>query len=99
MPNNTDKMDQQLDAQLLELENRFNQFMKELEEDFNFVPSAIANQNDNVQKKYGDYQIDDRLTKIEKRYDSVDKKYTILLCLTGSITLGIFIYLGYMLFG
>jgi len=97
MPNNTDKMDQQLDAQLMELENRFNQFMKELEEDFNFVPSAI--QHDSPQKRYGDYEIDDRLTKIEKRYDSVDKKYTILLCLTGSITLGIFIYLGYILFG
>lgn len=100
MAHNTDKMDQQLDAQLLELENRFNQFMKELEEDFNFVPSAIANQNDIHQKKYGSaMKIDDRLTDIEKRYDSVDKKYTILLCITGSITLGIFIYIGYLLFG
>jgi tetrahydromethanopterin S-methyltransferase subunit G len=93
MANDTDKMSQQLDAQLLELEQRFNNFMKELEEDFNFVPSAIVNQNDNQQK------IDDRLKSIEKRYDSVDKKYTILLCLTGAITIGIFVYLGYLLFG
>ena len=93
MANDTDKMGQQLDAQLLELEQRFNNFMKELEEDFNFVPSAITNQNDNQQK------IDNRLTNIEKRYDSVDRKYTILLCLTGAITIGIFAYLGYLLFG
>ena len=93
MANDTDKMGQQLDAQLLELEQRFNNFMKELEEDFNFVPSAITNQNGNQQI------IDNRLTNIEKRYDSVDRKYTILLCLTGAITIGIFAYLGYLLFG
>jgi len=92
-------MDQQLDAQLLELENRFNQFMKELEEDFNFVPSAIANQSDNQRKYAGVKNIDARLTTIEKRYDTVDKKYTILLCLTGAITIGIFAYLGYVLWG
>ena len=40
-----DNMSQQLDAQILELEQRFNQFLKELEEDFDFVPSAVANKN------------------------------------------------------
>jgi hypothetical protein len=88
-----DKMGQQIDAQLLELDQRFNQFMKELEEDFNFIPSVIANKNDNKQV------MDDRLADMEKRYDSVDKKYTILLCLTGAITMGIFVYVGYLLFG
>lgn len=95
-----DKMNQQIDAQLLELEQRFNQFMKELEEDFNFVPSVIANQNENQQRKYNDSKkIDDRLTDIEKHYIAVERKYTILLYLTGSITVGIFVYLGYILLG
>jgi archaellum component FlaC len=95
-----DKMNQQIDAQLLELEQRFNQFMKELEEDFNFVPSAIANQHENQQRKYSDSRkIDDRLTDIEKHYIAVERKYTILLYLTGSITVGIFVYLGYILLG
>ena len=91
MANDTSKMNQQIEAQLLELDQRFNQFMKELEEDFNFVPSVIANQHDNKQK------MDDRLADMEKRYDSVDRKYTILLTLTGAITLGIFVYVGYLL--
>jgi archaellum component FlaC len=95
-----DKMNQQIDAQLVELEQRFNQFMKELEEDFNFVPSVIANQNDNQQRMYGgSTKIDDRLTDIEKHYVAVERKYTILLYLTGSITVGIFAYLGYILLG
>ena len=86
-------MNQQIDAQLLELDQRFNQFMKELEEDFNFIPSVIANQNDNQQK------MSIRLEDMEKRYHAVDRKYTIMLYLTGTITIGIFTYLGYLLLG
>ncbi len=42
---NKEKMSKQLDAQLLELEERFKSFLKDLEEDFDFVPSAIGNKN------------------------------------------------------
>lgn len=94
-----DKMNKQLDAQIIELEERFNQFLKELEEDFDFVPSAIT------KNKGGGYdddvlpELDHRLTDIEKRYASVDRKYTIVLVLTTTITLSILGYLGYILFG
>jgi hypothetical protein len=93
-----DKMNKQLDAQILELEERFNQFLKELEEDFDFVPAAVA-------KGKGGYDddvlpdLDNRITDIEKRYASVDRKYTIVLALTTTITLSILGYLGYILFG
>ena len=100
MANHNDKMNQQIDAQLLELEERFNSFIKELEEDFNFVPSVIAKPNEHPSSRYESApEIDDRLTKIEKRYDAVDRKYTIVLCLTSAITIGVFAYLGYVLFG
>lgn len=95
--NNKDKMSRQLDAQLQELEERFNQFLKELEEDFDFVPSAIANKN---HKEEDDYypEFDDRLSKIEKRYESVDKKYNLVLALTTLLMLSVLGYLGYVLF-
>ncbi|MGZ8226429.1 MAG: hypothetical protein ACXWT3_07315 [Methylococcaceae bacterium] len=103
MAHDTDKMNEQLDVQLVELEKRFNQFLKDLEEDFNFVPSAIANQQDNQFKDFGsplksDPRIDHRFEDIEKRYDMVDRRYKIMLFLTSSITIGIFAYLGYKLF-
>jgi hypothetical protein len=93
-----DKLNKQLDAQILELEERFNQFLKELEEDFDFVPSAIT-------KSKGGYdddvlpELDHRITDIEKRYASVDRKYTLVLALTTTITLSVLAYLGYLLFG
>jgi SMC interacting uncharacterized protein involved in chromosome segregation len=94
-----EKMNQQLDAQILELEQRFNQFLKELEDDFDFVPSAISNKNqkDNHDDYYPEF--DDRLAKIEKKYASVDKKYTIVLVLTTLLMLSVLGYLGYVLFG
>lgn len=94
-----DKMNKQLDAQILELEERFNQFLKELEEDFDFVPSAIT------KSKGGGYdddilpEFDHRLSDIEKRYASVDRKYTIVLSLTTILMLSVLGYLGYVLFG
>lgn len=94
---NKDKMNQQLDAQILELEQRFNQFLKELEEDFDFVPSAIAKKHDSYDDDYYP-EFDNRLSDIEKRYASVDRKYTIVLSLTTIITLGILGYLVYVLF-
>jgi hypothetical protein len=93
-----DKMNKQLDAQILELEERFNLFLKELEEDFDFVPAAVA-------KGKGGYdddilpELDNRITDIEKRYASVDRKYTIVLALTTTITLSVLGYLAYILFG
>jgi hypothetical protein len=92
--NHKDKMNQQLDAQILELEQRFNLFLKELEEDFDFVPSAITH------KKEDDYypEFDNRLADMEKKYASVDRKYTIVLALTTLIMLCSLGFLGYVLF-
>lgn len=94
---NTDKMSKQLDAQILELEQRFNAFLKELEEDFDFVPSAVAGKH----KEEDDYypEFDNRLADIEKKYANVDKKYTIVLVLTTLVTLSVLGYVGYLLFG
>ena len=94
---NKEKMSKQLDAQILELEQRFNAFLKELEEDFDFVPSAVAHKH----KPEDDYypEFDDRLAKIEKKYATVDKKYTIVLILTTLLMLSVLGYLGYVLFG
>jgi hypothetical protein len=91
-----DKLNRQLDAQINELEERFNQFLKELEEDFDFVPSAIAKNNKPAKDDYGTY--DHRLADIEKRYETVDKKYTLVLALTTILMLSVLGYLGYVLF-
>jgi hypothetical protein len=100
MADNTEKMNQLLDAQLVELEDRFNQFLKELEEDFNFVPSVVKQGKSGFHSDYDDDpEIDYRLTKIEDRYDSIDRKYTIVLILTSTIALAALSYLGYVLFG
>jgi Rad3-related DNA helicase len=97
--NNKEKMNQQLDAQILELEQRFNQFLKELEEDFDFVPSAVANKHhkDSYDDDYPEF--DNRLADMEKKYAKVDRKYTIVLTLTALLMLSVFGYLGYLLFG
>lgn len=93
--NNKEKMNKQLDAQLLELEERFNSFLKELEEDFDFVPSAVKNH-----KEDDDYypEFDNRLANIEKKYASVDKKYNLVLALTTILMFSVLGYLIYVLF-
>ncbi len=93
-----DKMSQQLDAQILELEERFNAFLKELEEDFDFVPSAVAQKNKAPEDDYYP-EFDHRLADIEKKYATVDRKYTIVLALTTLLMLSVLGYLGYILFG
>lgn len=95
--NHKDKMNQQLDAQILELEQRFNQFLKELEDDFDFVPAAVAKSRDKHDDEYYP-EFDNRLASIEKKYATVDKKYTIVLTLTTLLMLSVFGYLGYVLF-
>jgi hypothetical protein len=96
---NKENMSKQLDAQILELEERFNQFLKELEEDFDFVPSAVANKNhkDSYDDDYYP-EFDHRLSDIEKRYAQVDMKYNIVLGCTAIITLSVLGYLAYVLF-
>ncbi len=88
-------MNKQLDAQLLELEERFNSFLKELEEDFDFVPSSIK-----THKEDDDYypEFDNRLADIEKKYASVDKKYNFVLALTTILMFSVLGYLIYVLF-
>lgn len=92
-----DKMNQQLDAQIMELEQRFNQFLKELEEDFDFVPSAVANKKDSHDDDYYP-EFDNRLANIEKQYANVDRKYTIVLSLTAILMFSVLGYLIYVLF-
>lgn len=96
--NHKDKMNQQLDAQILELEQRFNQFLKELEEDFDFVPSAVAKSKDNSYEDDYYPEFDNRLANMEKKYANVDKKYTIVLTLTTLLMVSVLGYLGYVLF-
>lgn len=91
-----EKMNKQLDAQIMELEDRFNQFLKELEEDFDFVPSAVSKHKKEDDDDYYP-EFDDRLADIEKRYASVDRKYNIVLALTTLLMLSVFGYLGYVL--
>lgn len=92
-----DKMNQQLDAQILELEQRFNQFLKELEDDFDFVPSAVANKHHSHDDDYYP-EFDNRLASMEKKYATVDRKYTLVLTLTTVLMLSVLGYLGYVLF-
>ena len=75
-------MNQQLDAQIQELEQRFNLFLKELEEDFDFVPSAVK-KNSYEDDHFPEF--DHRLTDIEKRYASVDRKYNIVAWSDGTV--------------
>lgn len=93
-----DKMSKQLDAQILELEERFNAFLKELEDDFDFVPSAVSHKHKAPEEDYYP-EFDNRLADIEKKYATVDRKYTIVLVLTSLIMLSVLGYLGYVLFG
>jgi hypothetical protein len=95
---NKEKMSKQLDAQILELEQRFNAFLKELEEDFDFVPAAIAHKNKHQEDEYYP-EFDHRLADIEKKYATVDKKYTIVLVLTTLLMVSVLGYLGFILFG
>jgi hypothetical protein len=95
---NKDKMNKQLDAQILELEQRFNAFLKELEDDFDFVPSAVANKPKSYDDEYYP-EFDHRLADIEKKYATVDRKYTIVLVLTTLLMVSVIGYLGYVLFG
>lgn len=98
----TEKMRRVLDAQAQELELRFNQFLKELEADFNFTPSSNNSQPDaditSSLPRIKPTRLDERLTNIEQHYAEVDRKYTIILWLTGTLTACVFIYLGYVLF-
>jgi hypothetical protein len=95
----TEKMRRLLDAQAQELELRFNQFLKELEADFNYAPSS-NNPYEDITKsapRLRATRLDERLSNIEQHYAEVDKKYTLILWLTGLLTVLVFVYLGYVL--
>lgn len=96
---NKEKMNKQLDAQILELEQRFNAFLKELEDDFDFVPSAVSNKNKQIEEDDYYPEFDHRLSDIERKYATVDRKYTIVLLLTSLLMVSVLCYLGYILFG
>lgn len=98
---NTEQMRKLLDAQAQELELRFNQFLKELEADFNYVqPSSSINDDIDLPQsapRLRATRLDERLTNIEQHYAEVDKKYTLILWITGFLTVLVFVYLGYVL--
>ncbi|MGR8934438.1 MAG: hypothetical protein ACU837_08640 [Gammaproteobacteria bacterium] len=101
----TEKTRRLLDAQAQELELRFNQFLKELEEDYNFTASSSAAGDDPLSSeltkgapRLRTTRLDERLTNIEQHYAEVDRKYTVMLWVTGALTVLIFVYLGYVLF-
>jgi hypothetical protein len=95
MISETDDINRFLDDQLMDLEQRFNQFMKEMEGDLIF-PSIMANEADD------DWNDDEFLmnpslsNESHKQLISLDK-HTTALCLTGSITVTILVYLGIVL--
>jgi hypothetical protein len=99
----TEKMRRLLDAQAQELELRFNQFLKELESDYNYSPSfESAKESDDSYvsiSKIRASRLDERLSNIERHYADVDRKYTIMMWITGLMTVGVFVYLGFVLFG
>jgi hypothetical protein len=97
-----ERMKRLLDAQAQELELRFNQFLKELETDYNYTASPDTSKDDESYRsisKIRATRLDERLTNIEQHYADVDRKYTIMMWLTGSLTILVFMYLGYVLLG
>lgn len=98
MSDHSAKMNQLLDNQLTELENRFNQFLKELEEDFNFVPSVLKQNKHDQYWEYDNPAVTERLASMERRYAEIDKKYTWVLALTSLLAFGAVSYLAYVVF-
>jgi hypothetical protein len=95
MISETDNINQFLDNQLLDLEQRFSQFMKEMEDDLIF-PSFMVNEANAA------WDDDDVLT-TQITIDESNKpllnldKHTTVLCVTGSITVTVLVYLGMVL--
>ncbi len=87
---------QQIDAQTEELEQRFNQFIGEIEEDFDFTAMLTSkdqkNKSDDRSVKF-----DSRLANIEERYGNAALKHNVVLGLSGFAMLCILCYLGYLM--
>jgi hypothetical protein len=93
MISETDSINQFLDEQLLDLEQRFSKFMKEMEDDLIF-PSFMANSD----AAWDDESLmqDHLPDEAKKSLINIDK-HTTALCVTGSITISVLVYLGLML--
>ncbi len=95
MISEADVINQFLDEQLLDLEQKFNLFMKEMEDDLIF-PSFTTNDAE------AGWDDDDFLMKDipadgpKKQLITIDK-HTTVLCVTGSITVTVLVYLGMVL--
>jgi hypothetical protein len=95
MISETDDINQFLDNQLSDLEQRFGQFMKEMEDDLIF-PSFMVNEANAA------WDDDDVLTtqipvnETNRQLLNLDK-HTTVLCVTGSITVTVLVYLGMVL--
>jgi hypothetical protein len=94
MKSETDNINRFLDEQLLDLEQKFNLFMKEMENDLIF-PSFISNASDN---DWDDdfLSFEDQASEPKKHLVRIDT-HTTVLCVTGSITVTILVYLGMVL--
>lgn len=98
MTSEADNINQFLDEQLLDLEQKFSRFMKEMEEDLIF-PSFMANGSDSNWDDDDDYLMMDNhedKPKNKKHLVSIDT-HTTVLCVTGSITVTVLVYLGMIL--
>jgi hypothetical protein len=94
MMNETNDINQFLDSQLLDLEQRFSQFMKEMEDDLIF-PSFLASEA-NAAWDDDDFLMQHDPIDESKQIINLDK-HTTVLCVTGSITVSVLVYLGIVL--
>ena len=90
MTSEAENLNQFLDEQLLDLEQKFNQFMKEMEDDLIF-PTF----NNTLESWDDDFLLQDDPIE-DKSLIKIDA-HTTALCVTGSITLSILVYLGMVL--
>jgi hypothetical protein len=96
MKSETDNINRFLDEQLLDLEQKFNLFMKEMENDLIF-PSFISNGSDNDWDDDDFLMLNNHPTGEPKKHLVRIDKHTTVLCVTGSITVTVLVYLGMVL--
>jgi hypothetical protein len=92
MASEPDNMNRFLDEQLVELEQKFNLFMQEMEDDLIFTPLMVNEAN-------AAWESEDFMKEPiaeGSKLITIDR-HTTALCLTGSITVTVLVYLGMIL--
>lgn len=95
MTTDAHNINQFLDEQLLDLEQRFSQFMKEMEDDLIFPSFKMGEES----AKWDDddlFMEDTASNRPTKQFIAIDR-HTTVLCVTGSITVTVLVYLGMVL--